>query len=247
MLVTEKTIDHIINREDDKTRYKSINKMFATLERPTLINESENGGKYYCKIFKTKGETKNQTVVVRINENGEVVETTYPTKRDNNFFNNLKKGKTIYNVKNKRRKGDNNIAPVNNSITDNAGNFNPSIKNNEEYHQDEPEQQSIFEGNNKARGFRKYKGAYMPAENIIEFFKGADESTIVHEFAHWYLNALVEDAKYHEGSKLDLDAVRKFVRNNGEPFTREQHEKFARGFEAYVRSGWAKTNRLKKR
>ena len=47
----------------------------------------------------------------------------------------------------------------------------------------------------------------MPAENIIEFFKNADESTIVHELAHWYLNTLVEDAKYHEGSKLDLDAV----------------------------------------
>lgn len=137
-------------------------------------------------------------------------------------------------------------SPTNVSINDNAENFKSSVKNNEEYHHDEPEQQSIFEGNNKARGFRKYKGAYMPAENIIEFFKGADESTIVHEFAHWYLNALVTDAKFHEGSKLDLDAVRKFVRNNGEPFTREQHEKFARGFEAYVRSGWAKNNRLKK-
>ncbi len=57
---------------------------------------------------------------------------------------------------------------------------NSQSKNNI-FFQDEPEQQSIFEGNNKARGFRKYKGAYMPAENIIEFFKGADESTIVHE------------------------------------------------------------------
>ena len=115
------------------------------------------------------------------------------------------------------------------------------------YFQDkEPEQQSVFEGNNQARNIRKIKGAYMPAENIIEFFKNADESTIVHEFAHWYLDNLVNDAKYHEASAEDLAEVRKFVRNNGEKFTREQHEKFARGFEAYIRSGRARTNRLKR-
>lgn len=114
------------------------------------------------------------------------------------------------------------------------------------FQEKEPEQQSVFEGNNKARDIRKIKGAYMPAENLIEFFKNADESTIVHEFAHWYLDNLVNDAKFHEASAEDLAEVRKFVHNNGEDFTREQHEKFARGFEAYIRSGRARTNRLKK-
>lgn len=85
VLVTAKTIEHIIDREDDKTRYKSINKMFATLKNPTFVNISENGGMYYFKIFKTSNGTKNQTVVVKTNELGEVVETTYPTKRDNKF------------------------------------------------------------------------------------------------------------------------------------------------------------------
>lgn len=114
------------------------------------------------------------------------------------------------------------------------------------FQENEPEQQSVFEGNNQARNIRKIKGAYMPAENLIEFFKNADESTIVHEFAHWYLENLVNDAKYHEASAEDLAEVRKFVRNHGEDFTREQHEKFARGFEAYIRSGRARTNRLKR-
>lgn len=128
---------------------------------------------------------------------------------------------------------------------DNRGTFdetNPNIY----YQEEEPEQQSVFEGNNKARGVRKIKGSYMPAEKLIEFFKDADESTIVHEFAHWYLDSLIEDAKYHEASADDLAEVRKFVKNNGENFTREQHEKFARGFEAYIRSGRARSNRLKK-
>lgn len=120
------------------------------------------------------------------------------------------------------------------------------VKVLETYYQEEPEQQSVFEGNNQARNIRKIKGAYMPAENLIEFFKNADESTIVHEFAHWYLENLINDAKYHEASAEDLAEVRKFVRNNGEDFTREQHEKFARGFEAYIRSGRARTNRLKR-
>ncbi len=126
VLVTDKTIEHIIDRKDDKTRYKSINKMFATLKNPTFVNVSENGGMYYFKIFKTNDGTKNQTVVVRTNELGEVVETTYPTKRDNNYFKKLKIGKTVYDIKNQRRKGDYNTAPVNNSITNNSQNINPA-------------------------------------------------------------------------------------------------------------------------
>lgn len=108
------------------------------------------------------------------------------------------------------------------------------------------EQQSLFEGNNKARDIRKIKGSYMPAEKIIELFKNADESTIIHEYAHWYLSLMERYAKVSAEIEEDLNEVRKFVKNSGEEFTKEQHEKFARGFEAYIRSGNARSNRLKK-
>ena len=142
-----------ISQKYDKTRYKSINKMFATLKNPTFVNVSKNSGMYYFKIFKTNGGTKNQTVVVRTNELGEVVETTYPTKRDNNYFEKLKIGKTVYDVKNQRRKGDNNTAPVNNSIANNSTNNKPKRTG---YVFQEPAQPNLFVENaaqNHNKGF----------------------------------------------------------------------------------------------
>lgn len=94
--------------------------------------------------------------------------------------------------------------------------------------------------------FTKIKGTFIPAENLIQLFKNADESTIVHEFAHWWLDKLQKYAPENEELMEDLTEIRKFLRNNGEEFTDEQHERFARGFEAYMRTGSAKTNRLKK-
>ena len=112
------------------------------------------------------------------------------------------------------------------------------------------EQQRIFIDNQQAEVLRdryqKVKGSFIPAENLITLFKDADESTIVHEFAHWWLDKLVKYAEENEEIAEDLKEIRKFVRNNGEAFTTEQHEKFARGFEAYIRTGSAKTNRLKR-
>ena len=90
------------------------------------------------------------------------------------------------------------------------------------------------------------KGSFIPAENLVKLFKDADESTIVHEFAHWWLEKLVKHSEGNEELQEDLKEIRRFVKNNGEEFTDEQHERFARGFEAYMRTGSAKTNRLKK-
>lgn len=111
-------------------------------------------------------------------------------------------------------------------------------------------QRKMFIDNDKAEEIanrlEKVKGAFIPTENLVKLFKDADESTIVHEFAHWWLEKLVKHSEGNEELQEDLKEIRKFVKNNGEEFTDEQHERFARGFEAYMRTGSAKTNRLKK-
>lgn len=111
-------------------------------------------------------------------------------------------------------------------------------------------QNKLFVDNERAghitNRLTKLKGSFIPAENLITLFKDADESTIVHEFAHWWLEAINTEAQDNEELQEDLNEIRKFVKNNGEEFTEEQHERFARGFEAYMRTGSAKTNRLKK-
>lgn len=125
-----------------------------------------------------------------------------------------------------------------------------AIKVLETYYQEEnePIQTNMIYDNISPRRLRNMniKGAFVPAENLIELFKNADESTIIHEFAHWWLSRLEKYAPNNEELALDLEEVRKFVKNEGGTFTREQHEKFARGFEAYIRNGSAKNNRLKR-
>lgn len=90
------------------------------------------------------------------------------------------------------------------------------------------------------------KGAFIADKNIIELFRTADESTIIHELAHWWLSTIEKYAENTEEMMLDMAEIRKFLGNNGEKFTEQQHEKFARGFEAYIRSGNGRTNRLKR-
>lgn len=142
-----------------------------------------------------------------------------------------------------------------NSINDNAEKINPKtvhlynikeIKNPQLYQK----QHKMFIDNDRADEIAnrlvQVKGAFIPAENLVKLFKDADESTIVHEFAHWWLEKLVKHSEGNEELQKDLKEIRKFVKNNGEEFTDEQHERFARGFEVYIRTGSAKTNRLKK-
>lgn len=214
-------------------RHGKVYETYLTIKNPLHIQYTSNGMSVY------NGDKRYSTPVEYYDTNYKEIQEEYSKGNyDGIIIENTDKNdddSVIYLVPDSRQ-----IKSV-----ENQGTFdetNPNIY----YQEEEPEQQSVFEGNNKARGVRKIKGSYMPAEKLIEFFKDADESTIVHEFAHWYLDSLIEDAKYHEASADDLAEVRKFVKNNGENFTREQHEKFARGFEAYIRSGRARSNRLKK-
>ena len=68
---------------------------------------------------------------------------------------------------------------------------------------------------------------------VITVMKNADASTLVHELGHLFLRDMV--ANNHP----DVPAIRKWVGNKGGNFTREQEEKFARGWEAYLRRGKA--------
>lgn len=245
VFVTADTIEHIISREDDKTRYKSINKMFMTLEKPTVVNRSKNGGVYYYKIFKEENNTKNQTVVVRTNELGEVVKTTFPTKRENNFFNSLKKGETIYDVKNKRRKGNNNVTPVNTIITDNANNFNPNVQYQSNFSSPLENLHKRVE-EKRAIKVHEYKGYFTKEaeKNIIGIMQNADASTVIHELGHVFLDTLKDLSDKSPEIAEKYEAVKRAFHITGYELTEQQHEDFARAFEAYIYNGKAPNKTL---
>ena len=241
--IREDRFEHIFNgggdgHLPDKKRYKSINKMILTLKNPTIIVKDTTGKKTYIKLFKKNNNSKNQVAIVYNDKNGDFVYTSMPVDKDKRYLLKRINNSTVIYKKGQTRVANSNSA-ANNIINDNSRNFNPTTYKQEI-------QSSLFEGNNKAREIHKVKGSFMPAEKIIELFKNADISTIIHEYAHWYLSVMERYASISAEIEEDLNEVRKFVKNSGEEFTQEQHEKFARGFEAYIRSGNARSNRLKK-
>ena len=83
----------------------------------------------------------------------------------------------------------------------------------------------------------------------INLFKGKDESTFLHESAHFFLELMGDVAQLQnasEKSKQDYQAIMDFleVRSRGE-IGESHHEKFARSFEAYLMTGKTENKKLK--
>lgn len=106
--------------------------------------------------------------------------------------------------------------------------------------------QSLFQNSGAPRGMF----TPLPDGYLITLLGNANKSTIPHELAHaflhdmrvWYLQGNASD-----NFKADFEAVLKFI---GAPaadmITVEQHEIFAKSFEAYLREGVAPSSRLRK-
>ena len=79
------------------------------------------------------------------------------------------------------------------------------------------------------------------SEVVIRLFEAADLSTFLHESGHYYLEMfrrLAEMPDAPQEMQDDLAKINEFLgAEPGKPFTREQHEKWARGFEAYAMEG----------
>ena len=87
------------------------------------------------------------------------------------------------------------------------------------------------------------RGAYDQDTNMMYLFETANRSTFLHEMAHAWMNIVINGKT--EQAKAVKKAIDEFVGNKGEPYTREQLEKFARGFEQYCSEGVAPNNFLK--
>ena len=83
------------------------------------------------------------------------------------------------------------------------------------------------------------RGAYH--NGTVYLFENADESTFVHEMSHAYMDVLERLAQGGNAkAQKDLDKIRKWLnKKEGDAFTVADWERFARGFEMYVREGKA--------
>jgi len=95
------------------------------------------------------------------------------------------------------------------------------------------------------------RGFYDPAQRVIGFMKSADASTFLHESAHAWLE---DDFRYFKSGaasaqyKADWKALSDWLDLNDKQteLTRDQHEKFAAGFEKYLSDGRAPSSGLRR-
>ena len=87
-------------------------------------------------------------------------------------------------------------------------------------------------------------------ERIVELFKTADKSTFMHEMGHVFfddIKTLAEMENAPQQVKDDWQALKEWSGwNDNETINTDAHEKFARGFEAYLREGKAPTKFLER-
>ena len=86
---------------------------------------------------------------------------------------------------------------------------------------------------------------FLPDKTIIRLFKSKNASTLLHEFGHLGLEEMIRLAPHSRQIAFMLSETREFLGNKGEPFTTEQHEKFARAFEKYLATSKAPTPGLR--
>lgn len=91
-------------------------------------------------------------------------------------------------------------------------------------------------------------GIFADPGVIVSLFEEADRSTPFHEFGHVFLetmNAYAARENAPAALTRDMDIVRRWLgAADGADFTTDQHERFARGFEAYLREGKAPSKGL---
>lgn len=104
---------------------------------------------------------------------------------------------------------------------------------------------TYFQSQENPRG----KIEFTPKGNIISLYSKADPSTIMHEMAHHWLKSMADFISTGEADSQYLEWYGKLSNyldlKEGEDITVEQHEKFARAFEQYLRDGSAPDKNLK--
>lgn len=93
------------------------------------------------------------------------------------------------------------------------------------------------------------QGQTTVSGDMISLFDAADQSTFMHETAHWYLINMQKLALNEKASRQfteDFFTLQQWFGNKkiDADISVEQHEKFARGFEAYLRTGKAPAPQL---
>lgn len=100
----------------------------------------------------------------------------------------------------------------------------------------------------KGKAESEYYGYFAETndKSFISIMSNHNASTALHELGHKFLSTMQQFAKIDKTAEKHLEEINKWLGSDGFEYTVQQQEKFALGFEAYLRAGKAPTYRLKK-
>lgn len=104
----------------------------------------------------------------------------------------------------------------------------------------------LFQDKDQERGSITFDGP--DGKTIIKLFEGRDLSTLLHESGHFFLEtqkAIANLPTTSEQIKQDWQSTLNWLGSKDGNLTTEQHEQFARGFEAYLYKGEAPSIELR--
>jgi len=114
----------------------------------------------------------------------------------------------------------------------------------------------LFQRKGAARGQASFAADITQSPTVITLLRGADLSTFLHESGHFFLEVMMDVAKRPDAPQRVAEDVNAFLRWTGvesvehwqsmtTPEKRDHHERFARGFEAYLYEGKAPSLELR--
>lgn len=226
VVITQDVYKKIIDLPNKFNKNHNIDRNRA-LRLPQLIadplyilkSNSEGNEHRFVIVTSSKGNFQGQKLSIILNpKNTVAIVSAYDEKID--ISKEKKAGRVLYSKKEELSK------TILTSKARAINNSNISIADNQQFFNPQDENKLYLSANNNntnssARGF------YQLDKNLITILKDGNVDTVIHEYAHWYLNTLAS----LEGSSQKVDDaladIRKFLKNDGSKFSEKQHEKFA--------------------
>lgn len=255
MRINGSKIKRMLNKHE--ISYKTLEKLPEALADPIMILDSSSEEKAFVVLTELLDEANNSVMAaIHLDKTGEgavlinKIASVYGKDDANQFVRWIKQGKMLYADKKKALQWSrSNRLQLPKEVTATRHNKiirKENLKDNKIFNQDvqrpdKKEKYVSFESayNSEKRGSIRFSGNSA----TINLTEKADLSTFLHESGHMFLEVFMDLAskdRAAEDVKRDRDILLKWMGVNSiNEIGVEQHEQFARGFEAYLFEGKA--------
>lgn len=217
-------------------RGKDIGLVKPTLENPTYIIDDGDGQLFIKEFIDESGKKYFQSVAVEIDNENVVISNGQ--RRQRQIIQKVESGRLIY--KSTALEANLATSPDQSPLGEGLTGIIPDDSDTLNQRRNDSKRGQIRIGDPDSLGNRRLQ---------IDLLEQADSSTFLHETGHYFLELMRDMVSQENASdrlKTDFDSLMGWLGSDDpDNLTTEQHEQFARGFEAYLFEGKAPSPELR--